>query len=256
MFEDLIGKSALITGGARGLGLGMAQALAGCGVHVGLVDILDSVEQSARKVADEYNVTSVAVIADLTDQRQVVRAFDEVEAGLGAPVDILVNSAGVSVFADAIDISPEQWQRVMDINLGATWACAQIQAQRSRDRGRAASIINIASMSSFIVNVPQHQTAYNVSKAAVSMLTKCLAVEWLPLQIRVNAIAPGYFASDITRQFTDQNPELGREWVSRIPLGRMGEPPELGGLVAYLASDESSYVVGQSYVIDGGFTIV
>ena len=111
-------------------------------------------------------------------------------------------------------------------------------------------------MSGIIVNVPQHQAAYNVSKAAVAMLTKSLAVEWLPLGIRVNAIAPGYFASDMTREVVAQHPELADEWMSRVPLGRMGEPRELGPLAVYLASDQSSYMVGQNVVIDGGYVLV
>lgn len=120
----------------------------------------------------------------------------------------------------------------------------------------AATVVNIASMSSFVVNIPQTQTPYNVSKAAVAMLTKSLAIEWLQHGIRVNGIAPGYFASDMTRDFVTANPEMAEEWISRIPAGRMGEPHELGDLLVYLASDRSEYVVGQNILIDGGYTIV
>ena len=112
-------------------------------------------------------------------------------------------------------------------------------------------------MSSFVVNIPQMQTPYNVSKAAiVPMLTKSLAIEWLPRGIRVNGIAPGYFASDMTRDFVETNPEMAEEWIGKIPAGRMGEPHELGDLLVYLASDRSAYVVGQNILIDGGYTIV
>ncbi|HEU0166002.1 MAG TPA: SDR family oxidoreductase, partial [Thermomicrobiales bacterium] len=116
--------------------------------------------------------------------------------------------------------------------------------------------VNVSSMSAFVVNIPQTQTAYNTSKAAVTMFTKSAAIEWLPLGIRVNAIAPGYFASDMTRDFVASNPEMAQEWISRVPSGRMGEPKELGPLVVYLVGDDSEYVVGQSIVIDGGYTIV
>jgi NAD(P)-dependent dehydrogenase (short-subunit alcohol dehydrogenase family) len=256
VFEDLTGKVALVTGGARGLGLGMARALASQGVRIGLVDLLDEVHGSASELATSSGVDAVGETADLTDAAEVERAFSSVERRLDAPIDILINSAGVSLLADAIDIESSAWQRVMNINLGATWLCAQAIARRSRDSGRPSTIVNVASMSSFIVNVPQHQTAYNVSKAAVSMLTQCLAIEWMPIGVRVNAIAPGYFASDMTKQFADANPAMAHEWIQRIPVGRMGEPQELGGLVAYLASDESAYVYGQSIIIDGGFMLV
>jgi NAD(P)-dependent dehydrogenase (short-subunit alcohol dehydrogenase family) len=111
-------------------------------------------------------------------------------------------------------------------------------------------------MSGRVVNVPQHQTSYNASKAAVDQLTKSLAVEWAELGVRVNAIAPGYFLSDMTRQFTESNPELAERWRGMIPAGRMGEPSDLDGLVAFLCSDASSYIVGQSIVIDGAYTAV
>ena len=111
-------------------------------------------------------------------------------------------------------------------------------------------------MSAHIVNVPQNQAAYNTSKAAVGHLAKSLAVEWAPKGIRVNAIAPGYFLSDMTKQFTETNPELAADWVSRIPMGRMGEPEDLHGLVAFLASDASRYTTAQSVVIDGGYTAI
>ncbi|MET0714179.1 MAG: SDR family oxidoreductase, partial [Mycetocola sp.] len=113
-----------------------------------------------------------------------------------------------------------------------------------------------SSMSGFIVNEPQFQASYNSSKAAVSHLATSLAVEWASGGIRVNAIAPGYFLSDMTREFTEANPELAEQWIGRIPAGRMGEPEDLHGLVTYLASESSSYLTGQSIIIDGGYTAV
>jgi NAD(P)-dependent dehydrogenase (short-subunit alcohol dehydrogenase family) len=129
-------------------------------------------------------------------------------------------------------------------------------ARRCKASQRPGNVINVSSISSSIVNVPQHQAIYNASKAAVGMLTKCLAIEWIDIRVRVNAIAPGYFASEMTRAFIDRNPEIAARWESRIPLGRMGQPDELGGLVVYLASDASRYMLGQTVVVDGGYTIV
>ena len=111
-------------------------------------------------------------------------------------------------------------------------------------------------MSGRVVNVPQHQTSYNTSKSGVDQLTKSLAVEWAELGVRVNAVAPGYFLSDMTRQFTESNPELAERWRAMIPAGRMGEPQDLDGLVVFLCSDASSYIVGQSIVIDGAYTAI
>lgn len=116
--------------------------------------------------------------------------------------------------------------------------------------------MNFSSMSGHVVNVPQTQAGYNASKAAVSMLTKSLAVEWVHHNIRVNAVAPGYFLSDMTRDLVDAKPELRAEWEGRTPLGRLGDPKELRELVVYLLSDASSYIVGQDIVIDGGYCLV
>ena len=117
-------------------------------------------------------------------------------------------------------------------------------------------IVNVSSMSARVVNLPQHQASYHASKAGVEMLTKALAVEWAPIGIRVNAIAPGYMLSEMTRQFTTANPELAERWRNMIPAGRMGEPVDLEALVVFLCSARSSYLMGQSIVIDGAYTAV
>jgi NAD(P)-dependent dehydrogenase (short-subunit alcohol dehydrogenase family) len=156
----------------------------------------------------------------------------------------------------ALETSTADWRRVMDVNLTGTFVVCREFARRAVDAGVGASIVNVASMSGIVVNVPQQQAAYNTSKAAVSMLTKSLAVEWLPLGVRVNAIAPGYFASDMTRAVAAREPEMRDEWLRRTPAGRMGEPEELGDLVAYLAGDGSRFVVGETVVIDGGYTLL
>ena len=256
MHEDLVGKTALVTGGARGLGLSMARALAGMGVRIGLVDILEEVHGAATKLSADASVKVVGHVANLTDPDEVESSFVAIESQLGNPIDILINSAGIGVLADAIDVTSESWHRVMSVNLDSTLFCCQALARRCVENKRPGTIINISSMSGFVVNVPQQQTAYNVSKAAVAMLTQSLAVEWMPLGIRVNAIAPGYFASDMTKQFAVANPPMAEEWLRRIPIGRMGEPDELAGLVVYLASDVSRYMYGQNIIIDGGYTLV
>jgi len=255
MFEDLAGKVAVITGGARGLGLSMGRALARHGVRVGLVDVRDDVEASAAALAEDLGVDAVGATADVTSAAHVAAAFARVSEGLGSP-SLLVNAAGITVWEDSIDAPPESWRRVIDINLTGTFLCCQALARACRDDGHPGAIVNVSSMSGRIVNVPQHQASYNASKAAVDQLTKSLAVEWAELGVRVNAVAPGYFLSDMTRQFTESNPELAERWREMIPAGRMGEPSDLDGLVAFLCSDASSYIVGQSIVIDGAYTAV
>jgi NAD(P)-dependent dehydrogenase (short-subunit alcohol dehydrogenase family) len=255
VFEDLAGRVAVVTGGARGLGLSMARALARHGVDVGLVDLLDNVETSAAALADDLGVESVGATADVTAADEVAAAFAHISATLGSPA-LLVNAAGITVWEDSLDVTAESWRRVIDINLTGTFLCCQAFGRVCRDGGHGGAIVNVSSMSGRVVNVPQHQTSYNASKAAVDQLTKSLAVEWAELGVRVNAVAPGYFLSDMTRQFTESNPELAERWRGMIPAGRMGDPSDLDGLVAFLCSDVSSYIVGQSIVIDGAYTAV
>jgi sorbose reductase len=253
--SDLIGRVAVVTGGARGLGLSMATALARVGARIALMDLLDEVESSAALLAADYGVDTVGLRADVTSAESVAKAFEEAADKLGTP-SILINAAGITIWGDSADLDQATWQKVIDVNLTGTFLTCQAFGRRCREQGTPGAIVNISSMSAQVVNVPQHQASYHASKAGVDMLTKALAVEWAPLHIRVNAIAPGYFLSDMTRQFTEANPELAQQWRSMIPLGRMGEPRDLDGLVTFLCSDASAYITGQSIVIDGAYTAI
>lgn len=255
MFDDLHGQVAVITGGARGLGYSMARALAGHGVAIGLLDLLPEVTASAERLGQRSEVETAGTVADVTSAEDVAAAFRQLEDRLGPPT-ILVNAAGITIWGDALDISAETWQQVIDVNLTGTFLACQAFGRSCRDGGRPGTIVNVSSMSGQVVNVPQRQASYNASKAGVDMLTRSLAVEWIDLGIRVNAIAPGYFLSDMTRQFTDANPELAERWRTMIPAGRMGEPADLDGLVAFLCSSASEHLIGQSIVIDGGYTAI
>ena len=253
-FPDLAGRVAVVTGGARGLGYSLASALARQGASVALLDLLPEVEASAARLAEETGVPTAWATVDVTDAASVDTAFADARAALGT-ADILLTAAGITIWGDAADVEPAAWSRVIDINLSGTFYSAQSFARPLIAEGRSGSAVLVSSMSGRIVNVPQNQASYNSSKAAVDQLAKSLAVEWAPA-IRVNAIAPGYFLSDMTRQFTEANPDLAAEWVSRIPAGRMGEPTDLDGLVLLLASTSSSYLTGQTLVIDGGYTAI
>src|SRR3954453_250028 len=216
-FEDLGGKSAMITGGARGLGYSLASALAGQGCNVALLDLLDDVEQSAETLATGYGVRSVGLRADVTDPSAVEQAFASAEAVVGTP-DVLLTAAGITIWGASVDVSADEWAKVLDINLHGTFYAAQCFARRLLAAGKPGSAIFVASMSGHIVNVPQWQASYSSSKAAVAHLAKSLAVEWAPGGIRVNSISPGYFLSQMTRQFTEANAELAASWVERIPV--------------------------------------
>lgn len=244
-----------MTGGARGIGYSLAGAFAAGGMRVAVVDVLDSVEAAAASLASDYGVVTLGVRADVRSQASVESAFARVREALGLPT-VLLTAAGITVWNDSVDVSEEEWRRVMGVNLDGTFFAAQSFGRGLIRSGRAGSAVFIASISASIVNVPQHQASYNASKAAVAHLAGSLAVEWARYGIRVNAVSPGYILSDMTRRFTDANPGLTREWVGRIPAGRMGDPSDLRGLAAFLASDASAYLTGQNIVIDGGYTAV
>ena len=247
--------TAVVTGGARGLGYAMAQGLAQSGSAIALLDVLPEVSESARALAAETGVATIGLEVDVRDAEQVESAFAAAELELGV-ADTLVTAAGITIWGDSIDVTPEEWHRVMDINLTGTFFACQSWARRVIKHGGGGSAILIASMSGHIVNVPQFQASYNASKAAVIHLAKSLSVEWAAAGIRVNALSPGYTLSDMTRQFMDANPDLRDQWEKLIPVGRMAEPEDLIGMVNYLASPASTYLTGQSLVIDGGYSAI
>jgi len=252
---QLTGSTAIITGGGRGIGLAIAQALAKQGASIGIIDVLEESSAVAARLAVDYSVTAAGVVADVRDAQALDQAFSDLFDVLGA-ADILVTSAGITIWGESIDVTPEDWQQVLDINLNGTFYATQSFARRLIAQKRTGSAILVSSMSAQIVNVPQFQASYHASKAAVSMLAKSLAVEWARSGIRVNALEPGYTLSAMTREFMDANPDLAAQWTAMIPAGRMGEPEDLVGAVVYLASKDSSYMTGQSIVIDGGYTAI
>ncbi len=255
MTGSLAGRTAVVTGSSRGLGHAIAEALGREGANLVLVDLLETVTDAASRLDAQLPGSVIAQRCDVTDADQVTETFDRAADALGTAT-ILVNAAGIAWNEPALTVAPEQWRKVLDVNITGTFLPCQAFARKIADAGKTGSIVNVASMSGLVVNVPQPQAAYNASKAAVSMLTASLAIEWLPLGIRVNAIAPGYFASDMTKAVTAQQPEMVAEWIRRTPAGRMGRPEELGPLVAYLCGEHSNFVVGQTIVIDGGYTVV
>jgi NAD(P)-dependent dehydrogenase (short-subunit alcohol dehydrogenase family) len=250
---SLQGQVAVVTGGARGLGLEMMDALAEAGADVVALDLLvDQAKQAAQTVGTRRSVRAAAWGVDVTDDHQVAATFAAIERDFG-PVDILVAAAGIVEGGAAEDTSAASWRRVIDVNINGVFFCAQ-QAGRAMIARKRGSIILIASMSGSIVNTPQTQASYNTSKAGVIMMAKSLAAEWAPHGVRVNALSPGYMRTALTDQVLEGQPGLRETWERLTPMGRMGAPPELRGSVVYLASRASSYVTGHSLVVDGGYT--
>jgi NAD(P)-dependent dehydrogenase (short-subunit alcohol dehydrogenase family) len=246
----LDGKVAVVTGGNQGLGEAFAHALAGVGARVALAA---RTRERSEKVAAEIGAeggAAIAVEVDVTRPEQVRRMLEEVTERLG-PVDVLVNNAGACYHRPAAEVPLEEWHEVFDVNVHGLWYCAQTVGTQMIER-KTGVIVNIGSMSGFIVNRPQMQPAYNASKAAVHHLTRSLAAEWAPFNVRVNALAPGYTR---TAMAPVDRPEFRRHWIEDTPMQRPALPEELGPSLVYLASDASSFMTGTVLVIDGGYTL-
>ncbi len=244
---DLHGKRALVTGGGTGLGRAMARALAGAGADVVLAARrLEKLEEAAEEIR-ALGRAAHAVRCDLTDPRSVLEAARAAEEALGG-VDVLVNNGGVSGEGWAADLPIEQWNRVIDTNLRGAFLMCQAVGPGMVERG-GGSIVNVASLAGFIG--VKMLSAYSASKGGLIQLTKTLALEWARSGVRVNALAPGYFLTDINRDFFAT--EAGARMIkAHIPMGRLGQPEELEGAVLFLASDASSFMTGAALVVDGG----
>jgi NAD(P)-dependent dehydrogenase (short-subunit alcohol dehydrogenase family) len=247
------GKVALVTGAGQGIGRAFAHALGEAGASVAVVDIASDL---ARQVAEELKgkgVDALAVRADVTDRAEVGRMVDAIVKKWGK-LTIGVNNAGIGQWVDAENITDEAWRKVMSLNLDAVFMCAQIEAREMKKTGYG-KIINTASMSGHIVNTPQNQAPYNVSKAGVIHLTRSLATEWAQYGVRVNSISPGYTRTALVENLlaTPEGKKMAEAWMPLIPMHRMAEVTDLQGAVVYLASEASDYMTGSDIIIDGGY---
>jgi NAD(P)-dependent dehydrogenase (short-subunit alcohol dehydrogenase family) len=247
---DLTGKTAVVTGGNTGLGEAFAKALAEAGAGVALAARTRERSEAVAEGIQASGGNAIAVDLDVTDPARVDGMLESVTERLG-PVDILVNNAGVCYHRPAAEVPFEEWHDVFDVNVHGLWHCAQVVGRRMIQNG-GGTIINIGSISAMIVNRPQWQPAYNASKAAVHQLTKSLAAEWAPYNVRVNALAPGYVK---TAMSPVDEPQFRRYWIEDAPMQRYATPEELGPSIVYLASDASSFMTGSILVVDGGYTL-
>ena len=244
---DLSGKVALVTGASSGLGRHFAQVLAGQGVKVGIAARrVEALEQTAQQIRRAGGTAAVSVL-DVTNAQSVKTAVAAIERELG-PIDIVVNNSGASVSKPVLDHTEADWDTVVDVNLKGAYLVAQEVARHMRDTQRPGSIINIESILSF--RQSGSIAPYAASKAGLTQLTRTLALELARYKIRVNGIAPGYFATEINQGFFDTEP--GRALIKRIPQRRTGELDDLNGPLLLLASDASRYMTGTTLVVDGG----
>ncbi|MCL2092661.1 MAG: SDR family oxidoreductase [Treponema sp.] len=249
----LANKVAIVTGGARGIGKCAAENMAAVGADIVIFDILDDLAaQTAQEIAAAHKVRTASFHCDVTDPEQVKASVEAAAQKMGT-LDLLFNNAGIVIQVPAEDVSPEDWRKVVDVNLNGVFYMAQAFGKWLISHNKKGSIVNTASMSATIVNIPQPQASYNATKAAVRHLSKSLAVEWVQKGIRVNSISPGYIWTDLTASVRE---DYRNSWISQIPFGRMGDPQELAGAIIYLFSESAAYTTGCDILIDGSFTVV
>jgi len=245
---SLKGKTAIVTGGGRGIGQVVACGLAKAGAEIAI--FARSTFEETVKMIEAEGGRAYGLKADVTNEPRVKEAIRETVRRSGK-IDVVFNNAGVCVHVDTFEDKIEDFRQVLDINLTGEYIVAREAARVMKEQGIHGSIINMASMSGSIVNMPQWQVSYNASKAAVIHMTKSLAIEWAPYHIRVNSISPGYIATPMS---TDTPQELKDAWMSLIPTRRMGKPEELIPAILYLASGAAGYTTGADTVVDGGYT--
>jgi NAD(P)-dependent dehydrogenase (short-subunit alcohol dehydrogenase family) len=240
--EGLENKRVLITGGASGIGAATAERFLEEGSKV---VVLDRDQIGCERIKRTMPGLTGVIRADVSDPDDVAQAFDELDGVLGG-LDVLINNAGTSIRHDFLDITPEEWRLVMDVNLTGVFYVAQ-QAARRMKAARNGVIINMGSTNAIVGY--RRYADYNASKAGVIELTRSMALELAP-DVRVNAVCPGYIMTPM--QEAEYTPEMIEEVNAKIPLRRHGRPEEVAALLAFLASDEATYITGHTYVIDGG----
>jgi NAD(P)-dependent dehydrogenase (short-subunit alcohol dehydrogenase family) len=248
---ELTDRIALVTGAGRGIGREIARTLALAGAHIAVAEFDPTTAEDATAEIRTIGRGAFAVQTDVRESASVEAAVAQVIAHFGH-IDILVNNAGIAQHIPAEETTDNIWLNMMNVNLNGTfWGCRAV-GRHMLERGSGA-IVNIASMSGSIVNKPQPQAAYNVSKAGVIMLTKSLAAEWAGRGVRVNSVSPGYIGTEMTKM-AFQNKAMADVWMNMTPMGHMGEPGDVAHAVWYLASDAARFATGTDLIVDGGYT--
>jgi NAD(P)-dependent dehydrogenase (short-subunit alcohol dehydrogenase family) len=249
-FVKLKGKVALVTGAGRGIGRGIAEVFADQGADVAVNDIAEM--SLAEAVADgirKKGRRAVTVQADVAKRTDVEPMIDKVWKELG-PIDILVNNAGIETIVPFLELTDDQWTRLVDVNLRGAWLCSQVYCRRALAEKRKGSIVNIGSIQA--AKVLPGRTHYAPTKLGMEALTRNMSAEMTPQGIRVNCIHPGLIDTPMT-EWVMKSPDILPLILAQISLGRAGEPQEIGNVAAFLASEEASYLTGQSIFVDGGW---
>jgi len=252
--QDLTGRVALVTGGSRGLGLQMAEVLGELGARVALTARKADELAEAKAHLQAMGIEALPIVCDMGDLASIPAMVEQVIDALG-PIDILVNNAGTSWGAATVEHPLQAWNKVMTLNLSAIFVCTQEVGRRCMLPRKRGKVINIASVQGLMGGYPEGMPtlAYNTSKGGLVNFTRTLANEWAPYDINVNAIAPGYFASKMTKHIFET---LQDKTAQAAPLKRTGGLEDLKGLTALLASDAGSFITGQIVAVDGGLTAV
>lgn len=251
---DFSGKNVLITGAERGIGLAIAKAFAKCGANIIIAGIMTDEFPRAEAEIRAEGADCLCVRTDVSDEASVKEAVSQALARFSR-IDVLVNNAGINRQSPAEDMPLDVWQQIIGVNFTGTFLmCREVGAVMLEQGG--GNIVNIASMSGLIANpLPQHQVAYNSSKAGVIMLTKCLANEWAERGVRVNAVCPGFTRTPLTaNRLNNPDDPIVEKWLDGTPMNRVADPEEMVGIVLYFASDLASYTTGTHIPIDGGYT--
>lgn len=252
----LDGRRVIVTGASRGIGRGLAIGLAEAGAEIAVIyeKAKDRAEAVLAEIQAMGRTESYAQQVDVSVTADVQRMAAEAERRWGR-VDVLVNNAGIAHNAAAEDMTEAEWERMVRMNLTSVFLCCQAIG-RLMIRQKQGVIINIGSLSAKIVNFPQKQAHYNAAKAGVHLLSKCLAVEWAPHNIRVNVLVPGYIRTELVEPIMARHGEMvSRYWLEPAVQNRFGTPEELAAAAVYLASDASTFTTGEEMVVDGGYTL-
>lgn len=250
----LNGKTAIVTGGNRGIGRGISDALAQAGANVVVANRdVEAGSTAAEEITDETGNEALYVQTDVTDEESVGELVDATIEEFG-DIDVLVNNAGTAIHAPAEEMTLDQWRKNIDINLDGVFLCTSYAGQRMIENG-GGSIINISSMSAFVANHPQEQVAYQASKGGLEGFKLQLASEWAEFDIRVNNINPGYIATDLIIDMLEEKPAMRDTWLGEMLMDELAPPEDIGPLAVYLASDAAKYMTGESIVIDGGYSV-
>ena len=248
---NLEGKTAIVTGASKGLGYGIAECFAKAGINLVLANRNPQEGAKAKEKLDSYGTKVIFIPTDVSQKDSVDNMVGKTINEFGR-IDILINNAGIINRNPLLDLQEKEWNQVIDTNLKGYFLCAQAAAKQmmKHDGGK---IVNIASIRSLLV--ADKRSAYCATKGGVVQLTKSMAVEWAPHRILVNAVAPGYFATEMVTNYFAKMPEMERTVLDGVPLGRIGQPGDLGGVAIFLASNASDYITGEVIYIDGGWCV-